>query len=119
MTACTRTRIALCVRANSRNDATIQILLDGDPVDTTGATVTAEARRDAADPAPAISAVVSPVDAADGIWTLSWPGPDVATLLGADATWTGSWVLDVLPAGGAADEDNYSPAHGPFDAVIR
>ena len=119
MTACTRTRIPICVRANSRNEITLQILLGGDPMDTTGATVGAEARRDAADPAPAISATVTPVDEANGIYTLSWAGPDVATLLGGEANWTGSWVLDVLPDGGVANEDNFSPALGPFEAVIR
>lgn len=106
-----RTRINWNLYAGDRNEKTLQVLKDGDPWDLTGATVTAQARRTANDPVVALTASVTPVDASQGIYTLGWDGNAVRALLGAEASWTGMWDMDVLEAG-RADGESETVADG-------
>ena len=88
------------------------MIWDGDPWDLTGATVTAQARRTATDPVVALTASVTPVDAAQGIFAVSWDGNAVRALLDGEASWQGMWDLDVLEAGRAADGESVTVADG-------
>jgi hypothetical protein len=110
-----RTRINLSLYAGDVNEQTLQVLRDGDPVDLTGATVTAQARRTPNDPVVALTAVVTMVEPAKGILTVAWDGNTVRALLGDDASWIGVWDLDVLPAG-SSDGSSVTVADGAVTA---
>jgi len=102
------------IRAGDRNEMTFTVMSKGAPVDLTGMTVTAQARKKATDPDPAaLEAVVDITDPVNGTGTLRWPGDDVRTLLGSSAKWTGVWDLQV----GDGVSDPTTIAAGSFDAV--
>ena len=83
------------VRAGDRNLLHVRITSAGVPLDLTGSTVTAQARKKSTDAVPAITADVEVTDAALGEIDLRWPGEQVtAALAGAD-TWAGVWDLQV------------------------
>ena len=111
-----RTRINWSLYAGDRNEKTVQVLRDGDGWDLTGATVAAQARRTANDPVVALTATVTPVDPAQGIFTISWDGNAVRALLAGEETWKGVWDLDILPAGG---QDGSSETVADGEVVAR
>lgn len=89
------------IRAGDRNEFTLTLHTNGTPLNLTGMTVTASARKTATDPDPAaITAVVVVTDAAAGKATIRWPGDEVRTALAGLLTWKGVWDLQVGSAGG-------------------
>ena len=102
------------VRAGDRNQMTITVRLDGSPVDLTGQTVTAQARKttNAPDP-PAVTAVIEVTDAAAGALILRWPGDAVRAVLGTATKWDGVWDMQVQ----GSSEDPVTVAAGKFAAV--
>jgi hypothetical protein len=102
------------VRAGDRNAFTVTITADGDPVNLTGSTLTAQARKLANDPDPAaLTATVTVTDAANGTAEIVWPGAAVTTMLGASASWTGVWDLQRTTAAGST-----TVCAGAFTAVM-
>lgn len=82
------------VRAGDQNEFTMHLHRGGVPLDLTGLTFTAQARKKSTDPdPPALTAVVTVTDALNGDLTVAWPGEDVRALLNGKATWTGVWDL--------------------------
>lgn len=89
------------VRAGDQNLMAVTLTTGGDPLDLTGATVTAQARKVVTDLGPpALSATVVVTDAAAGQCSVRWPGEDVRTLLGTAANWTGVWDLQYVVGSG-------------------
>jgi alkaline phosphatase len=88
-----------CVYAGDRNAQEFEFLADGVPWDLTGAVLSAQARKSRSDPAAALTATVTAVDAALGTWIVEWDGDDVRTLLGTAESWEGVWDLQVLEVG--------------------
>ena len=115
MPACDYTTINLCVRAGDKNETTLQVLADGDPKDLTGAVVTAQARQQAIDAAPALTAPVTAVDEAKGVYTVAWDGEDVRALLAGEARWSGVWDLNVVETG---DTLATTPCGGAVEALL-
>lgn len=87
------------IRANDRNMAAFHSVTGATDIDLTGLTLSAMARLHAQDQgAPALTAVVNITNAAQGRYTVAWPGADVATLLlnGVGPilkTWKGVWDI--------------------------
>lgn len=111
---CARSVIDLCVIAGDRNRFVFRLLSDGDPWDTRGATVTAQARETAQTTTPALTATVTEVDASIGLWEVAWDGDAVRTLLGTAERWEGVWDLQVVEAGQSLGE---TPVGGAIGAV--
>lgn len=89
------------VRAGDRNEFTMTLTSGGVPVNLTGHTVTAAARKKAEDvDPPACTAVVTVTDAVAGQLTVAWPGDAVRAMLGGAASWAGVWDLQSAPASG-------------------
>jgi hypothetical protein len=82
------------VRAGDLNQFQITLSRKGIPMNLTGLTLTAQARAKVTD-TEFIDAVITVTDAPNGVLLLRWPGSDVATWLGAKATKTGVWDLQV------------------------
>jgi hypothetical protein len=102
------------VRAGDRNLVTVTLHRGDDPVDLTGITVTAQARKEATDQGPpALEAEVTITDAEAGEFELRWPGEDVRTMLAGAAYWLGVWDLQLDPGG----EPPYTVLEGAFEAV--
>jgi hypothetical protein len=103
------------VRAGDRNSMSIVVSQDGAPLNITGAVITAQVRKLATDPDPAVlEAEIQITDAAAGAFTVSWPGDDVRALLGSAASWSGRWDCQVA-LGGA---DPTTIAAGRFEAEV-
>jgi hypothetical protein len=102
------------VRAGDRNVITITVTSDGTPVNLTGLTPSAQARKKSTDADPALTAVVLVTDALAGKMELRWPGDAVLALLGTAATWTGVWDLQIDDAA----QDALTLAAGSFEAVM-
>lgn len=83
------------VRANDRNLIQVTVYSGGVPMDLTGFTVTAQARKAATDADPAVTAEIEILDAVAGKVSLRWPGADVSTALAGALTFTGVWDLQV------------------------
>ena len=78
--------------AGDKNLVQVTLTSNGSPVDLTGLTVTAQARKLATDPDPAaITCTVTVVDAAAGVVQLRFPGADVTTALAGELSWAGVW----------------------------
>jgi hypothetical protein len=101
------------VRAGDRNLVTATITSKGAPVNLTGYTVSAQARKKSVDTA-ALAAVVTVDNAALGQISIRWPGDAVTTLLDGKATWNGVWDLQIDQAG----SDPLTVAAGKFSAVM-
>ena len=84
------------IRAGDRNTINVALTSAGAPMDLTGYTISAQARKtpQTADP-PAIAADVTVTDAPGGLFTLRWPGDAVRTALADQASWTGVWDLQL------------------------
>lgn len=85
----------LGVRAGDRNQIDVTLTSKGTPMNLSGLTVTAQARKKSTDPDPAITAVCTVTQASQGKLNLYWPGEDVRALLAGAATWKGVWDLQV------------------------
>ena len=88
------------VRSGDKNQMSVVVSQDGAPMNLTGATLTAQARKVITDPDPAaLSAVVAVTNAAGGALTVRWPGDAVRTLLGTALKWDGVWDLQLVVSG--------------------
>jgi hypothetical protein len=83
------------VRAGDRNLMTATISSKGEPVDLSGKTVTAQARKSVTDQGAALNAVIEVLDAINGQIAIRWPGADVTALLAGKKAWSGVWDLQV------------------------
>lgn len=102
------------VRAGDRNAVHVALTANGVPLDLTGLTITAQARKVENDPA-ALDAVIEDQVAAAGTFTLRWPGDDVRALFVPPNTkWSGVWDLQTAKVG----EDPVTVVAGKFDAVL-
>lgn len=81
------------VRAGDLNEFQITLKQGGRPMDLTGETITAQARRSVAAPEH-LDAVITMTDAVNGVITLRWPGDAVRTWLGAETSAEGVWDLE-------------------------
>jgi len=115
MRVCGYTTINLCARAGDKNATTLQVLVDGEPKDLTGAVVTAQARHTATDAAPALTATVTATEEALGIYTVAWDGDAVRALLNGSASWSGVWDLNVVQFGETLAT---TPCGGRLDALL-
>jgi hypothetical protein len=101
------------VRAGDRNLFGIALVEGETPVDLTGLTATAQARKSATDPDPAaLTAVVEVIDAPGGRLTVRWPGAAVTAVLAGAATWAGVWDLQI----GSTGADPVTLVAGTFTA---
>jgi hypothetical protein len=87
------------VRAGDLNLITATIRRKGIPVNLTGLTLKAQARKTAVDATVALTAVVTVLDAANGEISIRWPGDAVRTLLAGAAKWSGVWDLEASQPG--------------------
>ena len=102
------------VRAGGRNLMSATITAKGTPVDLTGFTLSAQARKKSTDPTVALQAEITVVDAVAGEVTIRWPGEDVTLLLAGKASWDGVWDMqmdDTL-------SDPVTIVEGKFNAVM-
>jgi hypothetical protein len=73
---------------------------DGNPQDTSGATLSAQVRASAVADDIELSASVSAItDGSDGEWSVLFSGTDTRTVLGTANTWTGVWDLEITLSG--------------------
>jgi len=86
----------------------------GTPVDLTGQTLSAQARKKITDANPAVTAVVTITDAVNGKGTIRWPGDQVTTSMGGRSSWTGVWDLQVA----AGADEVTTLVEGKFSAVM-
>jgi hypothetical protein len=105
----------LKVYSGDENRMVLQVLAGGVPMDLTGVEIAAQARSDRL-PATAVGvdAVVVPVDAAMGLFALTWDGEVLRTLIGSEPSWVGVWDLQLLGLGKVLPE---SPLGGTFTAM--
>lgn len=103
------------IRGGDQNLITATITMAGVPLNLTGMTITAQARKKAEYPdPPALEAVIDVVDAATGSITMRWPGADVTTLLGGKGKWTGVWDMQITNG----VDDPTTIVAGTFEAVM-
>jgi len=88
------------VTAGDMNRLVFRVMADGTPMDLTGCTVAAVARKRASDPAPAMTATVTVVNAAIGLVDVAWPGESVRDVLAGRDSWRGVWDMEIVSAGG-------------------
>lgn len=81
------------VRAGDLNEFQLTLLSGGKPVDLTGQTLAASAKRAKTDTS-SLDAVITVVDADAGVVLVRWPGSAVRTWLGTEETVTGVWDLE-------------------------
>lgn len=103
------------IRAGDRNLIAVALTTGGNPLDLTGQTVTAQARKKANDDSAVLDAVVEiDEDPTTGKLTLRWPGEDVRTLLAGQATFNGVWDLQITDG----TNDPMTVIAGSFAAVM-
>lgn len=100
------------IRAGDQNLITFLISRDGVPVDLTGQTVTAQARKTTL-AVEALDAVVEVTDVTGGRIRLRWPGEEVRTWLAGKAVTKGVWDLQT----GNGVDDPLTLVAGVFEAV--
>lgn len=104
------------IRAGDRNEFTMTLHRGADPLDLTGVTLNAQARKKAADPdPPAITAVIEVTDATAGELAIRWPGVAVGVALAGAETWAGVWDLQASTGDG---EEPLTLVAGAFGAVM-
>ena len=69
------------VRAGDANLVAVTVTSKDAPVDLSGLTLAAQARKKLTDADPAVTALITVTDAAAGEFTISWPGEAVRTSL--------------------------------------
>lgn len=87
------------VYAGDANEETVIFQAGQDPWDITGAVIEAQARVTALDPAVALTATCTVVDAVNGEATIAWDGEAVRTLLAGADTWEGEYDVQILEQG--------------------
>jgi len=87
------------VYAGDRNEVVFSFEAGGAPWDITGASVAAQARIRATDPAVALDANVDVFDATSGKVTIAWDGEEVRALLAGADHWQGVWDLQITETG--------------------
>jgi hypothetical protein len=103
------------VRAGDDTSLVVLIHNAGTPIDLTGCTVSAQARKTASDPLPAITAACTVTDAPGGQALVTWDGTDVSGLMPTPAvSWDGVWDLQLADTGGVIR----TVAAGKFGAVM-
>lgn len=102
------------IRGGDRNLITGTVTSKGEPVDLTGMTLAAQARKQATDATAALTAVIEITDPLEGAFTMRWPGAAVTTLLNGKKNWTGVWDLQVTEP----DFDPLTIAAGTFAAEM-
>lgn len=103
------------VRAGDQNVMIVELLAGHDPWNTTGAAVSSQAREFPESPTIALQAEVTEIDAAAGLWQVSWPGDKVRSLLDGARKWNGYWDMQVIPAGETLP---VTVLDGPFEAEM-
>ena len=102
------------VRAGDRNALHIAVTASGAPMDLTGQTVTAQARKSADDPA-SVDGVIENLVASAGTFTLRWPGDAIRALFTPpNVKWEGVWDLQTQATG----EDPVTIIAGKFSAEL-
>lgn len=101
------------IRAGDKNLIEMTLTQNGEPLDLTGMTIEAQARRMANDP-DALTAVIEVLDAAAGKLSMRWPGEDVRTMIGEDVSWSGFWDLQTSTDG----NDPVTIVAGKFSATM-
>lgn len=103
------------IRAGDRNLVAVTLTSEGQPLDLTDLTVTAQARKKATDEPAAITASIDvDADPTTGKLSLRWPGDDVRTLLNGAATFDGVWDLQIQ----SGTNDPVTVVAGSFGAVM-
>ena len=73
---------------------------DGNPQDTTGATLSAQVRSSKTDDTIQLSASVTPLtDGSDGEWSVLFSGTDTRTVIDGGSRWSGVWDLEITQSG--------------------
>lgn len=89
------------IRAGDRNEFAVTLHHGDVGIDLTGYDVQAQARKQASDQDPAVTAVCTITDPPQGQLTMTWPGEDVAALMpGTLIAWCGVWDMQITPSGG-------------------
>jgi hypothetical protein len=105
------------VRAGDRNAVHVALTANGVPMDLTGQTVTAQARKTEAD-ASSVDAVIESLNGPAGTFTLRWPGDSVRALfVPPNVKWSGVWDLQLQDTA-APTTDPVTVVAGKFDAVL-
>jgi hypothetical protein len=102
------------IRAGDRNLLEITLTSAGAPMDLTGLTITAQARKKPNDDTAVLDAMVDVTDAVAGKLSLRWPGEDVRTFMAGQASFNGVWDMQVQ----SAEDDPYTVVAGAFGAVM-
>lgn len=84
------------VRAGDYTTVQVSIKEDDSPKDTTGAVVSSHVRKTADADAIAITGIIGTIDETQGVYTVSFDGADVRTLLGGRDTWDGVWDIQII-----------------------
>jgi hypothetical protein len=101
------------IRAGDRNLIQLTLLRSGVPMNLTGMTVKAQARKAVTDAGtPALEAEVLMVNATGGVFTIRWDGEEVRTLMAGAKAWKGVWDLQSTSTG----EDPVTLLAGKFEA---
>lgn len=90
------------IRSGDRNELTLILSEKGAPLDLTGKTLAAQARKAVSDDSVSLTAVITITDAAAGKFTMRWPGDAVRDIVGTEASWKGVWDLQL----GAEGDDS-------------
>jgi hypothetical protein len=101
------------IRAGDANLMTATITVSSQPLNLSGYTVQAQARKTAPDTKIAITAAVNIENATAGKIAISWPGDQVRTALANNETWSGVWDLQITGPDGPQ-----TVAAGAFEAVM-
>lgn len=102
------------LRAGDANEMTFTLTSGGVPIDLTGLTLDAQARKTAQAPdPPAMTAVIEITDAALGKGVIRWPGAEVSSALAGAGSWSGVWDLQI----GDGTGDPVTVVEGTIGAV--
>lgn len=85
----------LRIRAGDRNAFTVRLTDSNGVVNLSDKTIEAQARLTPTDTTIAVSAVISIIDATQGLFEMRWPGEDVRTVLDSSDKWSGVWDLQM------------------------
>jgi hypothetical protein len=90
---------AWCGVVGDRIWRSVQFLTDGDPWPLTGATVEAQVRETWSSPSPLMTATVTPVDEASGMFIIEFDGTDGRSVVTGDDDWSGVYDIQVTELG--------------------
>lgn len=101
------------IRAGDRNEFTVNLTINGQPLSLAGYTITAQARNTHAD-VEMIAAIVTVLDSPAGRVSLRWPGDVIRTWLADKLKATGVWDMQLRPTTG----DPTTVVAGAFSAEL-